>query len=267
MADPQVSGIHHFKIAGSCASLEVKGGNLEFNYNSGKSFAVPDANVQLVATSKAEVMVFFHEPAQVLNRGAKPKSSVVAHFRQGTTTPIELSRMLNKTYNVIDIQDVPQVNLADGSLAFMHDDAVVWLTRDGSCHVACFDSTSVAVFQRLQGGSSTFDINFIGPMGIQTLEYIPHDVLANVLDYLPENVLAMTNGADPIRMQHAKSRLSDQTEDGIREIAKQLWTPLVLGDQSEDSGSEEGSEYMPGLDSEQSSSGSDDDDMVSCDGE
>ena len=240
--------------------------HLVVKYKNGKVAQVQAALVQLLVTFDKGVMVFFTQPQCVIGSGSKAKRGVVAHLRQNHKLPGDNVSACRKTCAVLDITDVPQVALADGSRAFMHDDAVVWLDRNGAGHAASFESTTAAVFQRLHGGASTFDINFIGPHGLQTLEYVPYSVLSNVVEYLPKHVMIMTNGADPIRLQHVTAAIEGKTDEAIKEMVSQWWTPLQDAHESDASESDDdGSEYNPDTCSEDSSDY--DDDMDSEDDE
>ena len=250
--------IHSLKINGSRATWQLTpdGLHIMFANNVQRRLAV-DA-IKSVATSANECIVQLRDAFELGSRSNKTRDNFIASFSHPDGAALFASKIKHAELQTIDISDCPSLQLANGATAYMHDDGVAW-KFGANCAICLFQNVVGAVFQRIRGGSSTFDVLFIEDQCMHTIEYVPHSVLENWVEYLPDHVHKMTSGADPVNMGFLRSKLSER--ENLLEVAAERFTMFCEEEQSEDESEDEDSEYNP---DEQSSS--DEDSEMDSDG-
>ena len=217
--DTLTSDVHRLKIGNAWAHYNATGDVIELKFSNERSLTLPFAKISSAVHVLHDVMLHFTTPVLLTNRGKKMRDNTVVQFDNSSSIVPFLASLKNNGVLCLDASDCPTLELANSAKAYMHDDAVAWRVGN-SCNVCVFKEVQAVVFQRLNGGSSTFDISFITRTEVMTLEYIPCNVLANWIDYIPPWVVQYTNGPDPINVNYAKAQLENNSD-----IA--LWAPLV----------------------------------------
>ena len=234
--------IHSFKVNGSCATWNADSDTVHVMFANNVSRHIPFASVKAVATGTNECLVHLHDALPLGSRSNKPRDSLIATFTHPEGAPLFSSTLKNANVTNIDISDCPSLELANGAMAYMHDDGVAW-KFGANCVVSLFSNVTGAVFQRIQGGASTFDILFIEDECMHTIEYVPHSVLENWVQYLPEHVRKMTSGADPVNMSFLRSKLSEP--ENLVDVAAAHYADFCEQQDTDDECEDEDSEYNP----------------------
>ena len=78
---------------------------------------------------------------------------------------------------------------------------------------------------------------------MHVVEYIPHSVLGNWADYMPDHVQKMTSGADPVNMAFLRSKPSE-CED-LLDVAKARYPEFANAQSDSEEDEDNDSEYDP----------------------
>lgn len=203
--------VHRLKIGNSWAQYDVTGDVIELKFSNERSLTLPFSAISSAVHVLHDVMLNFTTPVLLTNRGKKTRDNTVVQFDNSSSMLPFLASLKNNGIVCFDASDAPTLELANSAEACMHDDVVAWRVGN-SCSICVFKDVQAVVFQRLNGGSSTFDISFITNTNVMTLEYIPCNVLANWIDYIPPCVVQYTNGPDPINVNYAKAQLKNNSD-------------------------------------------------------
>ena len=238
----KTADIHSFKLNGARATWKADSNNIHVLFSNNVQRHFPIRSVVAVATNGRECMVQLNDQFELASRSNKTRDNCIATFVHPEGTVLFLAKLRNKNITHLDLSDCPSLELANGATVHMHDDGVAW-SFGSNCFVCLFSKVTGAVFQRIQGGSSTFDILFIGEQCMNTVEYVPHSVLENWVDYLPEHVHKMTSGADPVNMAFLRSKLAER--ENLLDVASARYSAFFDKELSDDEGEDDDSEYNP----------------------
>lgn len=234
--------IHSFKVGGARATWKTDSDNIHVLFSNNVQRHFPIRSVVAVATNGRKCMVQLNEKFELASRSNKTRDNFIATFVHPEGTVLFLAKLRNKNITHLDLSDCPSLELANGANAYMHDDGVAW-EFGSNCFVSLFCHVNGAIFQRIHGGSSTFDILFIGHGCMHVVEYIPHSVLGNWADYMPDHVQKMTSGADPVNMAFLRSK-SSECED-LLDVAKARYPEFANAQSDSEEDEDNDSEYDP----------------------
>jgi len=236
--------IHRLKIGGCWAEYNANSNAIKLSYANGMFRAINFDKIASAVKVHKEVMLTFATELSFSNRGNKMSDNLVVKFDNNIQVDQFSAILRTNGVSFYDASDCPSLQLANNATTFMHDDVVAWRLGN-NCNVFAFNDVKAVVFQRLNGGSSTFDVSFITDTKVKTLEYIPHHLLGNWVDYIPPWVLQYTNGADPININHVRTHLENKAS--ISDWAPDMFDVLSFDEENyeDEHIADDDSDYVP----------------------
>ena len=241
----QNSDIHRFKICGAWANCKSNSDQICLEYSNKKARIIPCDNIAFALKTKNSVHFFFKAKTVVLCASDKEKNSMQAVFETDQNAQQFVKLAQNLAIVVFNVDDCPNIELATGCQAFLHNDVVAWTQPNSPTQAVAFSDVRGVVFQRLNGGASTFDVSFFTESDFQTMEYIPLKCLHSWLNYIPENIPKMTSGADPINKNACNAAL--KSGRNFEQWAPEVFDIIESEGESESDvlSSSDDSEYLP----------------------